>query len=75
MRAPPEAASSQPTEIVTRPEPGLARGQWEAPAWLFWALLAAIVLGATGYLLFRMGYLKRNKPEQSTPPPSIRSRR
>ena len=26
----------QPTETVTRPDPGLARGKWEAPAWAFW---------------------------------------
>jgi hypothetical protein len=70
--APPAPSS---TEIVQRPDPGLARGRWEAPAWLFWALLGAIVVGATGYLLYRLGYFKRRKAGDSLPPPSIRSRR
>ena len=29
---------------LLRPEPGLARGRWEAPTWLFYALLAAAVV-------------------------------
>lgn len=50
--------ASQPTETVTRPDPGLARGKWEAPAWAFWVVLAVVVLGATLYVLRRMGVLK-----------------
>lgn len=49
------------TETVTRPEPGLARGKWEAPAWVFWVMLAIVVLGAGAYLLHRMGLLRRNR--------------
>lgn len=45
----------QPTETVTRPDPGLARGKWEAPAWAFWVALAVIAAGTTLYLLRRLG--------------------
>jgi hypothetical protein len=48
----------QPTETVTRPDPGLARGKWEAPAWAFWVALALIVIGTTLYVLRRMGILR-----------------
>jgi hypothetical protein len=27
-------------QVVERPEPGLARGRWEAPVWVFWAVIA-----------------------------------
>jgi hypothetical protein len=36
-------------ETVERPEPGLARGRWEAPAWFFYAVLAATVLGSIAW--------------------------
>ena len=49
----------QPTETVTRPDPGLARGQWEAPAWAFWLALALVVVGTAAYVLRRMGMLRR----------------
>lgn len=48
----------QPTETVTRPDPGLARGKWEAPAWAFWLALALVVVGTTAYVLRRMGMLR-----------------
>jgi hypothetical protein len=48
----------QPTETVTRPDPGLARGKWEAPAWAFWLALALIAIGTTAYVLRRMGMLR-----------------
>jgi hypothetical protein len=48
----------QPTETVTRPDPGLARGKWEAPAWAFWVALAVVVIGTTLYVLRRMGILR-----------------
>jgi hypothetical protein len=38
------------SETVERPDPGLARGRWEAPAWAFYATLAAVVLGALAWL-------------------------
>lgn len=34
-----------PTETVQRPAPGLARGHWEAPPWVFYAVIVAAVLG------------------------------
>jgi hypothetical protein len=79
------APTSAATETVTRPDPGLARGKWEAPPWAFWVLLAAVVLGAGAYLLYRMGLLKLSVRGQrgptsswgrdNPPPPSTRMRR
>ena len=46
------------TEVVTRPDPGLARGAWEAPVWVFWVFLAIVVLGAAAYVLRRAGILQ-----------------
>lgn len=65
------------TEIVTRPEPGLARGRWEAPAWAFWVMLAVVVLGAAAYLLRRLGLVRIGQlSRQAEPPPrSSRARR
>lgn len=48
----------EPTETVTRPDPGLARGKWEAPAWAFWVALAVVLVGTTLYVLRRTGILK-----------------
>lgn len=81
LTTPPAAGANPtgptPTEIVTRPDPGLARGTWEAPAWTFWVLLLFIVLGASAYLLHRLGLLrlrKRERAADSALPPS-RTRR
>ena len=58
----PAAAPSLPaTETVTRPDPGLARGKWEAPPWAFWVALAIVAVGTTLYVLGRMGVLRRRK--------------
>jgi hypothetical protein len=46
------------TEVVTRPEPGLARGAWEAPAWAFWVVLVLAVTTSALYLLKRLGLLR-----------------
>jgi len=65
-----------PTEIVARPDPGLARGKWEAPPWVFWAFLALVVLGSVAYLLRRLGILKLKGKADATPAsPSTRGRR
>jgi hypothetical protein len=40
-----------PTETVERPAPGLARGHWEAPPWVFYAVIAAAVLGGLTWAL------------------------
>lgn len=67
---PAPSPSPSATELVTRPDPGLARGRWEAPAWVFWVMLAVVLLGAGAYLLRRLGILRlgREKPEAAAPP-------
>ena len=68
--APAPSPAPTATEIVTRPEPGLARGKWEAPAWTFWVMLAVVILGALAYLLRRLGVLRigaAKKAESSSP--------
>ena len=59
LPAPSAARASGAAETVTRPEPGLARGVWEAPSWTFWAALSAVVVVSTLYALFRAGVLRR----------------
>jgi hypothetical protein len=49
----------QPTEEVIRPEPGLARGVWEAPAWAFWVALAAALVAVGLWFAARKGLLRR----------------
>jgi len=57
------------TEVVTRPDPGLARGAWEAPVWVFWVLLALVVLGAAAYVLRRAGILRLGARDASSKNP------
>jgi hypothetical protein len=38
-------------ETVERPEPGLARGRFEAPAWFFYAILLATLAGALAWAI------------------------
>ena len=58
----------QPTETVTRPDPGLARGKWEAPAWAFWLALVLIAVGTAIYVLRRTGMLQlRAKADKAGP--------
>jgi hypothetical protein len=58
----------QPTETVSRPDPGLARGTWEAPPWAFWAMLAVVLAAAALYLLWRTGRLRRKSSAPTTEP-------
>lgn len=61
-----------PTEAVTRPPPGLARGHWEAPAWAFWVALAVVLAGVAAYVAWRAGLLRVKKttpPGSTTTPP------
>ncbi len=60
MRQPSTASAPAPsaTETVARPDIGLARGVWEAPAWWFWTVLVLVIVGATLYLLWRLGLLR-----------------
>ncbi|MGA2448722.1 MAG: hypothetical protein ABTD50_08615 [Polyangiaceae bacterium] len=39
-----------PSEVVVRPEPGLARGRWEAPAWVFWVVAVSALIGGVVFL-------------------------
>jgi hypothetical protein len=63
--APSAAASGAPTatlsaaEATRRPEPGLARGVWEAPRWAFFVAIAAVVVLAALYAARRAGLLRR----------------
>lgn len=75
MRQPDSSAPPGPaptaTETVSRPEPGLARGKWEAPAWAFWVALAVILVGVGLYVAGRMGMLgriiKKAPPPEAAP--------
>ena len=58
--APPNSAPT-PSEIVTRPEPGLGRGVWEARPWQLYAILVAILVFAGAYGAVRSGLGKRLK--------------
>ncbi len=44
------SAAPAPSEIVERPEPGLARGRWEAPGWAFALVAALTVIGGLVWL-------------------------
>lgn len=55
----PSGSAAAPTEIVTRPDPGIARGVWEAPVWAFWVALGLLVVVSTLYALARAGILRR----------------
>ena len=59
--APSAAPAPAPTEVVRRPEPGIARGVWEAPAWSFWAIAAAAVVATAVYGAWRKGWLRRRR--------------
>jgi hypothetical protein len=59
---------------VHRPDPGIARGKWEAPTWFFYVVFAVVALAAIGYGAQRAGLFKRRK-RASLPPPSRRGGR
>jgi hypothetical protein len=44
------APAPMPSETVERPEPGLARGRWEAPGWFFYAVAVAAILGGLTWI-------------------------
>jgi hypothetical protein len=39
-----------PREAVVRPDAGIARGLWEAPAWVFYLVAATAILGGIAWL-------------------------
>ncbi|WP_394849339.1 hypothetical protein LZC95_18070 [Pendulispora brunnea] len=51
-------APETPTAIVRRPEPGLARGVWEASPSFFYAVGGVIVVVAVVYALWRRGIVR-----------------
>ena len=51
---PPPLASTASPEIIHRPEPGLARGLWEATPSALYLALVGLVLAATAYLGWRL---------------------
>jgi hypothetical protein len=59
VRSLPPSPSPSPSEVVTRPDPGLARGLWEAPASGLYLALAAVLLAAAVYLAVRLGLRRR----------------
>ncbi len=44
------APAPAPSEVVDRPDPGLARGRWEAPRWAFALIAALTVIGGLVWL-------------------------
>jgi hypothetical protein len=63
--AAPPAPPAPVAEVATRrPEPGLARGVWEAPRWSFFVAMAAIVVLAGLYAARRAGLFRllRRRP-------------
>lgn len=57
--APSVPADNGPTEIVTRPDPGIARGKWEAPRAAFFVVIGLVVVFAVLLVLKRAGVLQR----------------
>jgi hypothetical protein len=53
------ASTPGPTEVVHRPDAGLARGLVEAPPWMFYILTGVIVVAAGLYAAARLGWLQR----------------
>jgi hypothetical protein len=46
---PDASTAALPSEEVYRPDPGLARGRWESPAWVFWVVLVLAAAGILGW--------------------------
>lgn len=67
--------STAATEIVHRPDPGLARGRWEAPLWSFWVALGVVALLAVVYVLVRRGVLSFSRPKKDEPAPASTRKR
>ncbi len=57
-------ATSASTEVVTRPDPGLARGRWEAPRAAFYGAIGLVVLIGALALLSRLGVLRLPRAAQ-----------
>jgi len=53
------ASATGPTELVTRPDPGLARGKWEAPRAAFYVVVVLVVVLAIVATLHKLGVFAR----------------
>lgn len=60
----PPATPAASTETVTRPDPGLARGRWEAPRAAFYGAIALVVVIGVFALLSRLGVLRLPRAAQ-----------
>jgi hypothetical protein len=56
-------------DVIHRPDPGLARGLWEASPSTFYLALAIIVVLAAAYLALRLGAFKRFRRPSTTSHP------
>jgi len=58
-----ESGRTSGLQPVERPEPGLARGRWEAPAWIFWtiALITAALALTWAVVALRMSLERRGR--------------
>ena len=54
-------AQPPPSEIVTRPDPGLARGVWETSPWALYVAAFAVVAFAALYLAVRLRLIRRHR--------------
>ncbi|MGA3124903.1 MAG: hypothetical protein ABSF69_29520 [Polyangiaceae bacterium] len=48
------ATTAGSVQNAERPEPGLARGLWEAPPWFFWTVAALTVITGAAYATVRI---------------------
>ncbi len=57
-----------PHETIHRPDPGLGRGLWEAPPWVFGVLALAAVVATILYVLVRMGKIRVRQTKPTKEP-------
>ncbi len=56
-----------PPEVVHRPDPGLARGLWEAPPSAFYLALGILLVAALLYLSLRLRERRHRSAAASRP--------
>jgi hypothetical protein len=44
------ATTPTASDAIERPDPGLALGRWEAPAWMFWVVAVVALLGGIAWI-------------------------
>jgi hypothetical protein len=64
----PPTCSSSPrpngTEVICEPDPGLARGKWEAAPWVFYMLFGIAAALAIAFIAFKTGIIGRARGEK-----------